>query len=741
MIIRPRTERTSSPSRFPTRTPRLRLAPDLRRAKNLFLLPILALTLVACEDPAHTPPVSQVSDHDNPLLATWHTEFGVPPFDLIENEHYEPAFREAMAQHMAEVEAIVDNPEPATFENTIVALELSGAMLRRVSRVFGAVNAAHTNDTLQAVDRTMAPVRAAHFDDINLHPELWERIETVYQDREGLDLTPEQHHLLEETHKGFVRRGAALDDAGKARLREINGELAQLSTQYGVNVLAETNAYELLVTDTADLGNLPENLVLLAAEKARERGYEEGWVFTQDRHSVEPFLDASPNREYRKDAFMGYAMRGDNDNEHDNKEIVSRMAALRAERARLLGYPTHAHFVLEENMAETPNRVMDFLEEVWRPALEVAKQERADLQEAMTADGVEAELEGWDWRYYTEKIRKARYDLDQEALLPYFEVNAARDGVFMVVNRLFGLTFHERLDLPLWHPDQQVFEVREADGTHLGILYMDFFARPSKRGGAWMNSLRVQSNVNGFVTPIVTNNFNFPAPAAGGRSLIGLDNTLTLAHEIGHALHGLLSNVTYESLAGTAVPRDFVEMPSQLMEHWMGEPEVLRMYARHYRTGEVLPDEFVERLQAAATFNQGFATVEFIAASFLDMAWHLLDLPVEHEPRSFEDAEMARIGLIPEILPRYRSTYFNHIFAGGYSAGYYSYLWSEVLDTDAFQAFVETGDLFDQETARKLRDELLSRGGTRPGMELYMNFRGREPSIQALLEARGLVEN
>lgn len=717
-------------------------SPAPTRATGLFLLSALAVALAACGDQTTTAggiTPSHVSGHENPLLAEWHTEFGVPPFDLIKNEHYEPAFREAMAQHIAEIEAIVANPEPPTFENTIVALERSGRMLSRVSRVFGAVSGAHTNDTLQAVDRTLAPVRAAHSDDINLNPLLWERVKAVFEQRTQPDLTPEQSKLLEETHKGFVRRGAALDEAAKVRVREINGELAQLSNQFGENVLAETNAYELLITDTADLGNLPANLVALAAEKARSREYASGWVFTQDRPSIDPFLESSPNRELRRHAFMGYAMRGDNDNERDNKRILARTAALRAEKAKLMGYPTHAHFVLSDNMAETPDRVMSFLEEVWRPALAVAKQERADMQEIMNAEGIEGKLEGWDWRHYTEKVRKARYDLDQEALLPYFEVNAARDGVFMVANHLYGLTFHERTDLPRWHPDQQVFEVRDADGTHQGVLYMDFFARPSKRGGAWMNSLRSQSAVDGYVTPIVTTNFNFPAPAGGGPSLIGLDNTLTLAHEMGHALHGLLSDVTYESLSGTAVPRDFVEMPSQIMENWMGEPEVLRMYARHYRTGEVLPDEFVDKLQASATFNQGFITVEFIAAALLDMAWHSLREPVEHEARVFENAEMARVGLIEEIIPRYRSTYFSHIFDGGYSAGYYSYLWAEVLDKDAFQAFVETGDLFHQETARKLREEVLSRGGTRPGMELYVNFRGREPSIQALLEARGLV--
>ncbi|MFC1791781.1 M3 family metallopeptidase [Gemmatimonadota bacterium] len=379
---------------------------------------------------------------------------------------------------------------------------------------------------------------------------------------------------------------------------------------------------------------------------------------------------------------------------------------------------------------------MNFLEEVWRPALEVAKQERADMQAIMNSEGIEGKLEGWDWRHYTEKVRKARFDLDQEALLPYFEVNSARDGVFMVANHLYGLTFHERMDLPRWHPDQQVFEVREADGSHLGVLYMDFFARPSKRGGAWMNSLRSQSNVGEFVTPIVTTNFNFPA-LGPHEEPVGQ----VVTHEMGHALHGLLSNVTYEGLSGTSVPRDFVEFGSQIMENWMGEPEVLRMYAKHYETGEVLPEEYIEKLQASATFNQGFITVEFIAAAFLDMAWHLLPEPAEHEARAFENAEMARIGLIEEIIPRYRSTYYSHIFDGGYSSGYYAYLWAEVLDKDAFQAFVETGNLFDQATAQRLRAEILSRGGTLPGMELYVNFRGREPSIQALLEARGLVGN
>jgi len=704
----------------------------------LGLILLSSMILSACADNGG-PAASTISGHENPLLADWHTEFNVPPFDLIQSSDYLPAFREAMEMETAEVAAIVDNPEPPTFENTIEALEMSGKMLTRVGRVFGAVNGANTNDTLQETARTLAPERAAHSTDIILNADLFARVEAVWDQRDELDLNPEQEKLLEETHKGFVRAGADLTGEAKARMREINSELAELTTAFGENVLAETNAYELHVSDTVDLGNLPRNLVALAAEEARTRGHDSGWSFTLQRPSINPFLESSPNRELRRDIFMGYAMRGDNDNANDNKEILARIAALRAEAAELRGYATHADYIISDNMAETPERVMDFLMQVWEPALEVAKRERDDMQALMNEEGVEGELEAWDWRHYTEKVRKARFDLDPQELLPYFEVGAVRDGVFMVANRLYGITFHERNDLPKWHPDQQVFEVREADGSHLGVLYMDFFARPSKRGGAWMNSLSKQGRLGEETYPIVTTNFNFAAPSGGGPALITFDNALTLAHECGHALHGLLSDVTYESLGGTSVARDFVEFGSQIMENWMGEPEVLRMYAKHYETGEVLPDEYIEKLQASGTFNQGFATVEYVAASLLDMAWHTLTEPVEYDARAFEAAEMNQIGLIKQIIPRYRSTYFTHIFSGGYSAGYYVYLWAEVLDKDAFQAFKETGDLFDPETGQRLRDEILSRGGTRPGMELFVNFRGREPGIEALLEARGLI--
>ena len=674
----------------------------------------------------------------NPLLTEWDTPFGVPPFDEIKDDHYLPAFRAAMEAHAAQVQAIVDDPESPTFANTIEALERSGKDLTRVSNVFFAVEGANSNDALREVARTVAPELAAHRDDITLNPALYARVKAVYDAREDLALTPEGQRLLEETHKTFVRAGVNLPDSAQARLREINGELAELSQTFGQNLLKETNAFELHVTDSADLGALPASLMAAAAEEAARRGHESGWSFTLQRPSINPFLQYSPNREMRRQLFVGYAMRGDNGNAEDNKEILSRMAGLRAERAQLMGYATHAHYQLSDAMAETPERVYDLLDRIWAPALRVAKEERAAMAAMMQADGIREGFAGWDWRYYAEKVRQARYDFDENALRPYFEVNAVRDAAFMLANRLFGLTFSRLENVPTWHPDQQVFEVKESDGTHVGILYMDFFARESKNGGAWMNDLRAQSRLDAEVTPIVTTNFNFPPPTEDGPSLLAYYEAETLLHEFGHALHGLLSNVTYASLSGTNVPGDFVEFPSQIMENWLGEPEVLAMFAKHYETGEVVPGDLIAKLNSSSKFDQGFATVEYLSASYLDMAWHMLDHPQQPEPRSFEQAEMQRIGLIDEIIPRYRSPYFAHIFSGGYSAGYYSYIWAEVLDADAFQAFKETG-LFDQSTARSFRDNVLSKGATRPGMELYVAFRGRAPAIEPLLKARGLL--
>jgi len=711
--------------------------------QNILLVATVSLAMAACGDTS-TPDAddTQIADesmaNDSALLAEWDTPFGVPPFDRIASEDYLPALRFGMDKHRQEIADIIANTDTATFANTIEMLERSGSTLTRVSNVFYAVEGAHSDDVMRETASTIAPEFSAHGDDILLNAALFDRVSAVYEQRDDLDLTAEQLRLLEETHKQFIRSGANLDDESQSRLREINSELASLSQTFQENLLDETNNFEVLVTDKADLGDLPASLVALAAEEATKSGQEcECWLISLQRPSINPFLQYSPNRELRKTLFDAYAARGNNDNESDNKATLSRMVQLRTERSALMGYDSHAHFVLSDSMAETPENVYGFLDQIWQPALRVSKEERAALEEMMRADGIDDRLRAWDWRYYTEKVRKAKYDFDEEALRPYFEVNAVRDGVFALSTKLFGLQFVERNDLPKWHPDQQVFEVKEADGTHLAILYMDYFARETKQGGAWMNELRTQMSLDGEVTPIITNNFNFPAPTESSPSLLSLTEAETFFHEFGHALHGMFSDVTYASLAGTNTPRDFVEFPSQVMENWMREPEVLRLFANHYETGEPIPQEIIDKITASAKFNQGFITIEYMAATYLDLAYHVLDITEMVEPDEFESKIMADIDLIDEIIPRYRSGYFAHIFAGGYSAGYYSYIWSEVLDADTFQAFKETS-LFDTETAARFRTEILSKGGTRPGMELYVNFRGREPQIEPLLEKRGL---
>ena len=706
---------------------------------NITAVAAACLIIAACTDsPAPETEAVETEAMTNVLLEDWDTPFGVPPFDQISSDDYLPALRAGMQDQSRKIDDIIGNTEAPTFANTIEALERSDDLLDRVNYAFSAVNSAHADDVMRETAKVFAPEEAAHNDNINLNAALFDRVNEVNEQRDELDLSGEQVRLLEETLKRFVRAGANLDDESQSRLREINAELASLLQQFDENLLDETNNFELLVTDKADLGNLPESLVALAADEAKRRGHEcECWAFTLQRPSINPFLEYSPNREMRKALFDGYAMRGDNDNDSDNKAVLTRIVQLRAESAALMGYKNHAEFVLSDNMAETPENVYSLLNQIWEPAIRVAKLEREDLQTMMQADGIDDRIRGWDWRYYTAKVQKAKYDIDEDSLRPYFEVNAVRDGVFALSTKLFGLQFERRDDLPTWHPDQQVFEVKEADGSHLAILYMDFFARESKQGGAWMNALRSQSKLDGIVTPIITNNFNFPAPSADSPSLLSLIEAETLFHEFGHALHGMLSDVTYASLSGTNTPRDFVEFPSQVMENWMREPEVLRLFANHYETGEPMPQETIDKITASAKFNQGFITVEYMAAAFLDMAYHTLDSTEAVEPRAFENAVMADIGLIEEIIPRYRSTYFAHIFAGGYSAGYYSYIWSEILDADAFMAFKETS-LFDPETAARYRKEILSKGGTRPGMELYRNFRSRDPVIGPLLENRGL---
>ena len=705
------------------------------KSTTLLLLVTLIFLGTACTKNETTDTDTQ-KGVDNPLLMEWDTPFGVPPFDKIKSEDYLPAIEIALERHDEEIQAICDNQEAPTFKNTVEALEVSGFDLYRIQSVFDAVNGANTDSVLQETDKTLAPRLAAHDDDINLNPDLFRRFKAVYDQKEELSLSSEEMRLLEERYKEFVRAGVNLEPKAQERMREINAKLASLEQQFNENLLAETNAFEYHTEDQADLGNLPASLVALAEEEAQKRGYESGYSFTLQRPSINPFLQSSPNREARKLLFDGYAMRGNNGNDNDNKAVLQEMAALRVEKANLLGYETHAHYVLADAMAENPQAVFDFMDELWPSALEMAKKERALLADQMKKDGISEEFMGSDWRYYVEKVRAERYAYDEEATRPYFEFTAVRDGVFAMSKELFGLTFKELTDVPKWHEDQQVFEVLEADGSHLGIIYMDFFARESKRGGAWMNELVAQSNVNGMVHPIVTNNFNYPAPTKDSPSLLSYGEAETLFHEFGHALHGLFSNVKYESLSGTNVPRDFVEFPSQVMENWFGEPEVLRMFAKHYQTGEVIPEEMIQKMNDANSFNGGFATVEYMAAAYLDMNWHTLKTTDLQDVESFEADAMQELGLIEEILPRYRSTYFGHIFGGGYSSGYYSYLWSEVLDADAFQAFKETGNIFDQETAGKFR-KMLSQGGSKPGMDLYVEFRGQEPEIEALLKKKG----
>jgi peptidyl-dipeptidase Dcp len=588
---------------------------------------------------------------------------------------------------------------------------------------------------LTQIAKEIAPKLASHRVNIILNEKLFQRIKSVYDQQ--LNLSPEQFKLLDETYQNFVRSGANVKPENKERLREINSRLAVLSQEFGDNELNETNAFELYVSDEKDLGNLPAGTKANAAKLALKNGHSNGWSFSAQRTMVEPFLQSSPNKVLRKKLFDGYAFRGNNKNTQDNKAIIQELASLRVEKAQLLGFNTHADFVLSNSMAKKPEAVMKFLDELWIPAIKMAKEERDALAAKMKSEGITETFEASDWRYYVEKVRKEKYDFNEDETRPYFELNNVVKGAFTLANKLFGLKFIEKNDLPKWHPDQQVFEVTEADGTHIGILYMDYFARPSKRGGAWMNELREQHYENGkMIHPIVTNNFNFPAPTKETPSLLSISEAETVFHEFGHGLHGLLSNVNYGSLSGTNVPRDFVEFPSQVMENWMGEPEFLRLFAKHYKTGEVIPNALVKKMTNASKFNQGFSTVEYLSAAYLDMYWHTLTSNDKKDVTRFENEMMQKIGLIEEIIPRYKSTYFQHIFSGGYSSGYYSYQWAEVIDADAFEAFKESGDLFNQELAKKYRT-VISKGGTVDGMELYKTFRGREPKIDALLKKKG----
>lgn len=676
-----------------------------------------------------------ITEAKNPFFEEWKTPFGVPPFDQIKDEHFIPAFKKGMEIEIKEIDAIVNNTEAPTFENTLVAMEKTGELLNKVSRIFFHLNDADTSDTRKAIANDVTPLLSKHRNSISLNEKLFQRVKAVHEDKDKLNLNLEQKKLLEETYKAFVRSGANLKPEEKERVKKINEELSVLGLKFSNNLLSETNGFKMYIEKEEDLAGLPQPVKNAAAAAAERDGQKGKWLFTPHRPSWTPFLQYSTRRDLREKLYKGYIMRGDNNNEFDNKKIIAKIAALRVKKANIMGYKTHADFRLEVNMAKTPKNVYDFLNQIWKPALKMAKNERKTMQAMIDKEGGKFKLASWDWWYYTEKLRKQKYALDDTLLKPYFQVDNVMQGAFYVANKLYGLKFVEKIDVPKYHEDIKVFEVLEADGTHLGVLYTDYFYRSSKSGGAWCGSLQSQSNIGGKKKhPIVYNVCNFPPPVGDKPSLITFEHASTLFHEFGHALHVLFNKTTYPGIA--RVPRDFVELPSQVMEHWCAHPDVLKVYAKHYKTGEVIPQDLVDKLKKSSHFNQGFITLEYLAASFLDMNWHTLTEAKEVDTNIFESDYLNKIGLIPEIISRYRSTYFSHII-GGYDAGYYAYIWAEVLDCDAFEAFKETG-LFDQKIAKSFRDNVLAAGGREDAMVMYKRFRGAEPKIEGLLKNRGL---
>jgi peptidyl-dipeptidase Dcp len=676
----------------------------------------------------------QASSEGNPFFKEYQTPFQVPPFDKIETSDYMPAFKRGMKQHKKEIEAIVSNDQAPTFDNTIEAMVYSGKLLDKVSYVFYGLNSANTNDSLQEVAREVSPMLSEHRDDIALNAKLFERIKTVYENRGQFDLNQEQSYLLENIYKNFVRNGANLPDDKKDELKEINQKLSSLTLEFEQNELKETNRFEMVIEDKKNLAGLPESVIQTAAETAKEKGHEGKWVFTTHKPSMLPFLRYAKNRGLREKLYKAYLNRGNNDNEYDNKEILSQIVDLRVKKAHLLGYDTYADYELETRMAKKPERVMDLLNQLWDAALPVAREERKEMQQIINEEGKDFELKSWDWWYYAEKLRKRKYNLDDSELRPYFNIDYVRQGAFDVATKLFGITFEEVSDIPKPHPDARAWKVKESDGSHLGLLYMDFHPRESKNGGAWCGSYRshYENQQGKEVHPVKTVVCNFTTPTEDKPALLSMDEVETLFHEFGHALDGLFAENTYPR---TFVARDFVELPSQIMEHWATHPRVMKEYARHYETGESIPDKLIKKIEKSSYFNQGFDNVEYLAASMLDMAYHTLSEPKDLNVMEFEKQYLDKIGLIPEIEPRYHSTYFSHI-TGGYSAGYYSYIWSAVLDNDAFEAFEKDG-IYDQQTAEAFRT-LLAKNGIKDPMKLYVNFRGREPKIDALLRNRGL---
>ncbi|MCR5050459.1 MAG: M3 family metallopeptidase [Paludibacteraceae bacterium] len=696
--------------------------------KKSFILTAVAMTLLAC-------------NQTNPLLTEPKNAYGIPAFDKVEMEDYLPAFETAIAEQKAEIESIVENEAEPTFENTIVALDRAGMTLERVSGVFFNVLEADGNDEMNDIAEKVSPMLSELNDGIILNDKLFQRVKFVYDQRDQLGLNQEQMRLVTETYKSFADNGANLPDDKKERLKAINQELGLLSLQFSNNVVAETNAYQYFVKDEAELKGLPESAKAAAAEEAEAAGHPGEWLFTPKRTSFTPVLQYCENRELRKELLMAYTTRGNHDNDNDNKKVIIREMELRIEKAQLFGYQNAADYILSDCMAKNHQTVDAFLTSVWTPSLEAAKREASALQELLSQDMPGEKLQPWDWWYYAEKLRKAQYALDEEELKPYFELNNVRKGAFGVAEKLYGIKFEKLESVPVYNPEVEVFKVTEADGTYVGVLMTDYFPRAGKRPGAWMNNIVPQYiDADGVDhRPVIINVGNFNKPTAGNPSLLSMDDVETLFHEFGHALHGLLSKAHYKSLSGTNTPRDFVELPSQFMENYCYEPEVMKTYAFHYQTGEVIPDSLIAKINAAGKFNQGFVTTELLSASILDMDFHELTTAEGLDVNAFEKQSLDKMGMIPQIIVRYRPTFYNHIFTTGYEAGYYSYTWAAVLDADAFAAFKETGDLFEAETAKRFR-HLLEQGGTRDAHDLYLEFRGKEANPEYLLRRKGFIE-
>lgn len=696
----------------------------------------LAVVLGACQSSKKGDPVD--ADALNPFFTEYITPFGVPPFDKIKVAHYKPAFLKGMEEQMKEVEAIVSNASEPDFENTIVALDQSGELLSKVAYAFGGESSVNTTDEIQVLEQAMSPLMSKHSDDIRLNPGLFARIKSVYDNQATFNLDKEQKKLLEETYKHFVRGGANLDAEKQAGLRALNEKISLLELTFSQNALKETNAFQLVVDKQDDLSGLPETVIASAASAASAAGMEGKWLFTLHNPSVMPFLQYADNRALREKMFKGYVSRGNNGSGNDNKDVVKELVVARLAKANLMGYEDYAAFVLEEQMAENEKNVYKLLDQLWTPSLAKAKEELADINAEIKKEGGSFEAEGWDWRYYFEKAKIAKFNLDENEVRPYLELNHVRDGAFYVANKLYGITFTELKDIPKPDADAWAFECKEKDGTSLGVLYMDFFTRPGKSGGAWCGGYRSQAYKDGKrVAPVVTTVFNYSKPAEGQPALLSADEAETVFHEFGHALNALFADVRYEGVGN--VPTDFVELPSQIMEHWVFEPEVLKVYAKHYETGEVIPQTIVDKIIKSGKYGQGFATTEYLAASLLDMDYHVLkETPVELDIEKFEAKGLNSRGLLRQIPPRYRTTYFGHTMGGGYTAGYYSYIWAEVLDCDAFEAFRETNDIFSQEVAAKFRTHVLAPGCIDEAMDMYKNFRGSEPGIDPLLKNRGL---